>query len=295
MVAPLAASAPERIRIARRRFGAAGLALCLLAGLAFGEDKASAAGRGELVRLKTRGEVEQAYLLKRGSGPVKAVAILFTGGYGLLRFRETGGEVSWSQEGTSFLVLNMDRFLDGESAIAVPDVPTDQLNFGYTPRFRKSDAHVADIRAIVSDVKNRFPNAKLFLIGTSQGSTSAAYAGKALGRHIHGVVLTASVFEWAPASWNFLHDSNLKDFDFSAIEVPLLLVHHADDRCAATPFASAVEIAEKYPLITVRGGEPVRDNGCGPRGPHGFLGREAETVAEILNWMHGRQFRREID
>lgn len=265
--------------------------LCLLAGNAASQQDQS----GAVVRLKTREDAEQAYLLKSGRGPVKALAVLFTGGYGLLKLRSDGANVAWSQEGSSFLVLNMNRFLDDETAIAVIDVPTDQWNFGFTPRFRKSDAHLTDVRGIVSDLKARFPGAKLYLIGTSQGSTSAAYTGRALGREIAGIALTASVFEWAPASWNFLHDSNLKDFDYSTITVPLLIVHHADDRCIATPYSSSVRLGEKYPLITVRGGEPARDNGCGPLGPHGFLGREAEVVTEIRNWMHGRPFRREID
>lgn len=244
----------------------------------------------EIIRLKTRGDVEQAYLLLHDKQPVKAVALLLTGGYGLLRFNEGPDGITWSKEGTSFLVINKDLFRDAETAAAVIDVPTDQWGFGYTPKFRKSDEHAADMRAVVQDLRKRYPGAKIFLVGTSQGATSAAYAGKALGKDVDGVALTASVFEWAPPSWRFLHDSNLSDFDFTKIPSPVLIVHHVDDRCIATPFSSAAKLADRFPLITVKGGTPVQDNGCGPMGPHGFLGREQAVAAEIKNWMHGRPY-----
>ena len=248
----------------------------------------------EIVRLKTRGQVEQAYLLLHEKQPVKAVALLITGGYGLLKFSEGPAGIAWSEEGTSFVVINKDLFRDGETAVAVVDVPTDQWGFGYTPKFRKSDEHVADMRVVIGDLRKRFKDAKVFLIGTSQGATTAAYVGKALGKEVDGVALTASVFEWAPSSWRYLHDSNLSNFDFAQIPSPVLIVHHVDDRCVATPYSSAAKLADKFPLITVKGGTPVQDNGCGPKGPHGFLGREQAVVTEIKNWMHGRPYLKEI-
>ncbi|MDP2107865.1 MAG: alpha/beta hydrolase, partial [Rhodocyclaceae bacterium] len=213
----------------------------------------------EIVKLKTRGDVEQAYLLLHEKTQPEVVAVLFTGGFGLLKLRATDAGVIWEKAGISFLVINQDRFRDGTTAVAVVDVPTDQWGMGYTPKFRKSEAHATDVRHIVKDLRARYPQTRIFLVGTSQGATSAAYVGKALGKEVDGVVLTAAVFEWAPAAWQSLHDSNLSDFDFAQISVPLLIVHHVDDRCVATPFAAAAKFIGKYPFITVRGGEPVRD------------------------------------
>jgi hypothetical protein len=248
----------------------------------------------ELVQIKTRGDVSQPYLLIRESSPVKAVAVLLSGGYGLLKFRTTDSGVAWDEKSNEFLVSNKDRFVDNETAVAVVDTPTDQWNFGYTPKFRKSSEHAEDIRAVVNDLRQRFRGAKVVLIGNSQGSTSASYVGKALGKQVDGVVLTSSVFEWAPSNWRLLYDSNLKDFDFSQIAAPVLVVHHEDDKCLATPFSSAQKIGEKLPLVVIRGGDPVRDNGCGPMGPHGFLGQEPAVVAEIKNWIHGRPHKPEV-
>ncbi len=280
-----------------RRWPIAVLAFLLLiapTGARAADAPRSPTASAEIVRLKTRGDIEQAYLLLHEKQPVKAVALLITGGYGLLKLNEGPAGISWSKEGSSFVVINKDLFRDDETAVAVVDVPTDQWGFGYVPKFRKSDEHAADMRAVVRDLKQRFAGARVFLIGTSQGATSAAHVGKALGKEVDGVALTASVFEWAPASWRYLHDSNLSGFDFAQISSPVLIVHHVDDRCVATPYSSATKLADKFPLITVSGGTPVQDNGCGPMGPHGFLGREQAVVKEIKNWMHGRPYLKEI-
>lgn len=269
--------------------------LVLTIGTTLHAENATTSNGSSIVRLKPRGNAEQAYwLLATPDAQPTVAAILFTGGYGLLKLREDGGEVIADPQGGSFLTINRMRFVDQESIAAIVDVPSDEWNFGYTPRFRKSDAHVTDMRAVVADLRNRHPGIRIFLVGTSQGTTSAAYVGKALGKEIDGVVLTASVFEWAPANWGYLRDSNLNGFDFSQISAPLLFVHHVDDRCVATPYSSAEKLIGRYTFITVQGGEPVRDNGCGPRGPHGFLGREEAVAAEIMNWMHGRPYRKEI-
>jgi hypothetical protein len=252
------------------------------------------AARSELVQLNARAEVVQSYLLIREDTPVKSVVIMVSGGFGLLKFQTVDSGVKWDQSVADFLLRNKDRFLDEETAVAAIDAPSDQWGVGYTPKLRKSAVHMEDLRAVVNDIKARFPNSKVILIGNSQGSTSVAYAGKSFGKEIDGVVLIATVFDWAPASWRLLYDSNLSDFDFSQISSPLLFVHHADDRCVATPFSSALKYEGKFPLLIVRGGDPVRDNGCGPLGPHGFLGREEAVIAEIKNWIFGRPFKTDL-
>jgi pimeloyl-ACP methyl ester carboxylesterase len=228
------------------------------------------------------------------AGNTKAVVVLVAGGFGLLKFRSAESGVQWEEKAADFLVRNKDRFLDHETAVAILDVPSDQLGYGYTPKIRKSAGHMQDLHAVISDIKSRLPGSKVFLIGNSQGSTSVAYAGKVLGKEVDGIILAASVFDWAPPAWRLLYDSNLSDFDLSQILSRLLIVHHADDRCVATTYSSAVKLAEKYPFIKVKGGEPVQDNNCGPLGPHGFLGREEPVVTEIKNWIHGRPYKADI-
>jgi hypothetical protein len=134
--------------------------------------------------------------------------------------------------------------------------------------FRMSEAHMADARAVVEELKKRYPDLPVFLVGTSRGTLSAAYAGAALGGQVR--------FEW--------HE----------IRSRVLFVHHADDGCRATPYREAQRAAREYPLITVHGGMPPESGPCEPFSPHGFLGKEAETVDAIAAWMLGKPFPKEI-
>ena len=72
-------------------------------------------------------------------------------------------------------------------------------------------------------------------------------------------------------------------------------MHHVDDGCAYTPYASAKRLAERYPLVSVAGGRPPQSKPCQAMSQHGFLGREAETVDAIVNWLLKKPFRSEIN
>lgn len=265
-----------------------------LAVLCFASATTAQAVPPEVVRLVTRSNVALPYLLLRNDPPPKVVAILLSGGYGLLRLRQDEGGISIDPAGVEFLVKSRASFVDDETAIALVDAPSDQAGLGLTPRFRKGDKHLADLDSLVGDLKARFPHARIALVGNSLGTISAAYGAVALRGKIDAVVLSATVFEWLPGTWRQLSDSNLSGFAFSSIPAPLLFVHHADDRCVGTPFSSITKLEGKYPLLVVHGGEPVRDNGCGPLGPHGYLGREDQVVGEIRNWLHGRPVQAEL-
>ena len=49
-----------------------------------------------------------------------------------------------------------------------------------------------------------------------------------------------------------------------------------------------------FPLVSVTGGLPPTSDACEPMSPHGYLGRETETVDAIVNWMLRRPYAREI-
>ncbi len=86
----------------------------------------------------------------------------------------------------------------------------------------------------------------------------------------------------------------LSRFDFSTIKTPLLLAHHVSDQCETTPYSDAARLAEKYPLITVWGGSPPQSGPCDAFSQHGFLGKESETVEQIVNWMLKKPFLQEV-
>lgn len=73
----------------------------------------------------------------------------------------------------------------------------------------------------------------------------------------------------------------------------LLFVHHASDGCEVTPYGDAAQLSERYPLITVLGGASPQSGPCEAFSQHGFIGKEPETVEQIVNWMlKGRSARK---
>lgn len=244
-----------------------------------------AAAAEEIVTLKTRDDVTQSYLLtENGEATRQFVAILFPGGSGNidLRPRADGRLVTSS----NFLVRARDLFVAAGVATATVDGPSDMSHM--TDGFRMSEKHAADIGFVVKDLRRRFPQAKIVLIGTSRGTVSAAYTGIALGTAVDGVVLTSSVFNANRAG------GGVSGVDFTRVKSPLLFVHHREDACNVCPYNGAARLADRYPLISVSGGLPPQSGPCDPLAAHGYFGKEAETVAAISLWIGGKPHPAEV-
>jgi hypothetical protein len=108
-----------------------------------------------------------------------------------------------------------------------------------------------------------------------------------LGGELAGAVLSSSLFYRG-------RQPMLATFDFSDAKIPLLFVHHRDDGCNSTPYREAERLAARFPLVSVNGGKPPETGPCEPLAPHGYYGKERETVAVIAAWMLGKPFAREI-
>lgn len=244
------------------------LALALGAGAAYAED---------IVILPTRGGVTQSYLLSSPpAGKARAVAVLFPGGAGKVDLEREAARALLDRG--NFLVRSRRLFTGNAIAAAVMDAPSDEPR-GIDDDFRLGGAHAEDIGRVVADLKSRFPGVPVFLVGTSRGAISAASAGKRLGPGVDGVVLTATVFLASR------RQPGLSGFDFSSIPAPLLFAHHVEDGCEYSPHHAAKRLADRYPLISVSGGPPAQSKPCEAMSPHGFLGREADTVDAISKWM----------
>jgi hypothetical protein len=239
----------------------------------------------EIVTLKTRDDVTLSYLLTQNTDAApRFVAILFSGGAGTLNLRP---RADGSLVGNSnFLIRTRNMFGGQGVATAAVDAPSDMR--GMNDAFRMSDKHAGDIRMVVADLRRRFPQAKLYLVGTSRGTVSAAYTALPLADSIDGVILTSTVFN---ANRN---NSGVAGFDFSKIRAPLLFVHHRDDACGVCPYSGAARLADRFPLISVSGGQPPESDPCEPLSAHGYFGKEAETVAAISQWITGKPFPKEV-
>jgi pimeloyl-ACP methyl ester carboxylesterase len=248
----------------------------------------------ELVSLSTRENVTQSYFLANLPNNPQAIALLFPGGGGFIGLRWEDGRIKYDSD--NFLVRSRDEFVKRNIVAAIIDAASDsQSGLGMSDETRLSNDHAADIATVIADLAKRFPGIPSYLIGTSRGTVSAASIGAKGATGISGVVLTATVFRKnQPGRADKRTSPGLSGFDFATIKVPLLLVHHVSDQCYVTPYADAARLVGKYPLISVSGGRTAESDPCEALTPHGFYGKESETIEQIVNWMLKKPFRSEV-
>ena len=252
----------------------------------------SAVAQQEIVTLPTRTGVTQAYFLTSIPKNLQALALLFPGSGGLIQLRAENGKPRFNQG--NFLVRSRAEFIKRGVAAAIMDAPSDQQSgWGMSDEFRFGNEHLSDISRIIEDLAERIPKVPLFLIGTSRGTISAAALSSRLGERTAGAVLTATMFRRTPKK-SKEPGEGLSKFDFAMVKVPLLLVHHVSDQCASTPYGDAARLSEKFPLISVFGGATPQSGPCEPFSQHGFLGKESETVEQIVNWLLKKPFNQEV-
>jgi hypothetical protein len=250
---------------------------------------ATAAHSQEIVTLKTREGVTQSFFIA-GMGEVKpqAAALLFIGGGGNIRLRMDDGKPRFGAQ--NFLPRSRLEFIRNGIVPVIMDNPSDQqAGYGMSDDFRQSAEHVADVRAVVAEVSRRYPGLPVFVVGTSRSTISAAHLGRAMGGEIAGAVLSASMWYLGKGR------SMLNLFDFSTVKVPLLFVHHREDACPSTPYHEADRRSARFPLVSVKGGKTPESGPCDPLAPHGFFGKEAETVDAIAAWMLKKPYRKDIE
>jgi len=240
----------------------------------------------EIVSIPTRSGVTQSFFIAgMGGRKPDAVALLYVGGGGIIRLRMENGRPKFGAN--NFLPRVRSEFIRNGVLPVIMDAPSDQPG-GLTDYYRVSDQQSIDARAVLAELKKRFPQLPVYLVGTSRGTVTAAYVGRALSGEVAGVVLTSSLF--TPP-----RGATLADFDYASIKAPLLFVHHREDGCDSTPYAEAQRLSARYPLISVRGGKTPESGPCDPYAPHGYYGKEAETVDAIAAWMLKKPYRRKIE
>jgi hypothetical protein len=243
----------------------------------------------EIVTVPTRSGVTESYLLIRNppAAVPKIVMLAFVGGQGVVGL--AGKQVPINFRPSANLLVRMRSDLIGaDFAEAVVDAPSDRLPRGMSDEFRLGPEHLADIRALLANLKRRFPGARIYLVGHSRGTVSAAALAAKLGDAVQGVVLLST------ATRRDREGPALSAFDFASIRIPVLLVHHRDDGCFTNPYTNAQRLGTSFPLISVSGGDPPRSGPCDSESAHGFFGKDALVARAIKDWMLGRDFPREL-
>jgi pimeloyl-ACP methyl ester carboxylesterase len=229
----------------------------------------------ELLRLPTRPEINvPVFYMPRPDA--SATIILLPGGAGSF-----GALVDGQPTGRNFLVRERERFAAAGFNVAIVGRPTDipDLDTG----IRTGEAHLADLRAIVSALKAK-DGLPIWLVGTSRGTVSATAAAIAFGEELAGIVLTSSILAYKlPGA--------VPRQDLAAIRIPVLMVHHADDACwacrayEAPAVIKALKQAPARQLQLISGGGPVSGDACEPFHHHGFIGIEEEVIQRITSWI----------
>jgi len=243
------------------------------------------------VTIPTRSGVTETYLLMRNppSAMPKVVVIALVGGYGAIDLASKKVPINFGPS-ANFLVRVRNNLVDADVAEVVVDAPSDKQGpMGMSDDFRLGPEHLTDLRAVLTDVKKRFPDARIFLAGHSRGTVSAAALAAKLGDAVQGVVLLST------ATNRDRQGQALSTFNFASIKIPVLLVHHRDDGCPTNPYYNAERLSRSFPLVTVKGGDPPESGPCDSQSAHGYFGKDAAVAEAMKAWMLGREFAREVD
>ena len=179
-------------------------------------------------------------------------------------------------------------------AIVVVDAPSDQKDMDQA--FRMSARHSTDMTAVAHEIRKRFPNARLVIMGHSRGTISAGYVSRALGNEVSAVVLFSGIYAATqPSPQIRAPGPGLSELDLGSLKSPVLIVHHAKDGCPAAPFPPAQQLSAKLPMITVNGNDETSAGPpCGPGSNHLFMGLEKAVGEEVLKWLAGTEWQRTV-
>jgi pimeloyl-ACP methyl ester carboxylesterase len=241
----------------------------------------------EIVSVPTRPGVTVRVLLVAPAGEPSATLLMFPGGFGNNHFSERDGRIVLDG---NFLVRTAPIFAARGLLVAVIDTPSDQPQ-GMDDAFRMGKAHVEDVTKVLQALEARAP-APIFLAGTSRGTLSAAALAASLkDPRVKGLVLTTSLGDGGRGRNRAV---TVYDAPLKRITLPVLVVHHQQDGCWASPFGAATGIpaalsgSAKVDFVAVSGGDPPRSEACEALAAHGYLGRERDVVGVIADWIAGK-------
>lgn len=196
------------------------------------------------------------YVLNAQSPSPKYVLILFPGGHGVVNPQMQDGRLLYGMKG-NFLLRARTFFVDEEFATVSTNATQIEER----------------IQTLIDDLHQRFPGARIYLVGTSRGTFDTMTLADYLATRIEGEIHTSSL-------------ARIASFDARRYANRHLVVHHRLDGCFATPFGSAESSHKRFgnDFIAMEGGVSVGDP-CEARAYHGYNGIEGETVAAIKRWI----------
>ena len=240
--------------------------------------------QANLITLDTRLGVTQQILIEQPDNS-KANLILFAGGKGKVKLNNGN-----YKKNKNFLVRSRQLFIDKGFTTVLIDAPSDkQDKLGMLKGFRNSQEHVQDIEAVLDYIKT-LNDKPIWLVGTSRGTESAAYAAVHLNDKIDGVILTSSI------SKTNKNGTSIVSLPLDKLTVPVLAIHHSQDACKTTRPGVIKDIKRKaYNSSRFKsklfdgGDEPKNSNPCKAKTYHGYLGIENKVVDYMAAFIKGRE------
>jgi hypothetical protein len=196
------------------------------------------------------------YILNSESPDPKYVVILFPGGSGIVDPRMESGKLIYGMRG-NFLVRSRHFLVDKEFASVLTNTTQSEER----------------VQAVLDDVKRRFPAAKIYVMGTSNGTHATMALAEYLSERVAGEIHSSSLYM-------------ISRFDPRKLKNRHLIVHQREDVCRVTPFGSARDSAERYgtDFIVMEGGISTGEY-CEAFSHHGYNGIERATIEAVKAWI----------
>ncbi|CAN0618911.1 conserved exported protein of unknown function [Burkholderia multivorans] len=249
------------------------LVLCALAGAACAAD-------GELVSLPTRSGVTQRIYVETATAHPPWVVVLFGGNGGNLHLTDTGATTLKG----NFLIRTANYWVDRGDATVLFDVPSDVADADDI--FRLGTDAYEDIKATVAALRQRFPQSRIALVGTSRGTASVGNALRRDPALADAWVLTS------PVALAYHGALGIADLDVDGTRYRVLVVSNRHDGCPTSYAAGGMRLAERnhfaLMLVDSTEGGGNRKADCGGHSPHGFLGIEQQVLGSINDWLNGQ-------
>lgn len=236
---------------------------------------AAAAAAGELLTLPSRPGVTQGLYLDASATPPSWVVLLFPGDDGNMGLNQTGPR----RLSGNFLVKTAAYWASAGQASALFDTPSDHSD-GMADQFRLSNAAVEDVAAAVTALRQRYPGAKVALLGTSRGTITV---GNVLKRN---PALADAYILSSPVTQARRQQDGLSGMSWPGNKARVLVVSNEHDGCGVSPFGAARALADSngFSFLPVSS-ENAKGNACGGNAPHGYLGIETQVLDAMRKWL----------
>ena len=246
-----------------------------------------------------------AVLSRDGFEPLERVAVLvlFIGGDGTLGL--TANQINTGSP--NFLARNRHHFAAEGFVVAVLDaandfnahshaLTTDPSGFAHGSGLRGhrlpdrplGDKHLADLVAVMNDLRTRYSTLPIWAVGNSRGTVSAAVTALWVSPPADGLVLT-STLTGPDAS------EDMNGLALESVEAPVLIVTHRDDACPITQPEDSEALKKRFGasararVLRLNGGSTPISLPCDPLAPHGFFGIDQKAVDAITRWIRRRE------